>query len=556
MRFTMFTMRIVFIALLATPACFAFDYSDMLGVFGYTGAAGTQHGKDENDPTWYETNSFIPHLPTMSGFMGTHGTYRFFSIHEQTAILIGDGKHGLWRIQEDGHIREYLIPGKRGIDSNIDPNKDFDENSSEDQLLLKTLDDEYSAKIPYIGYAGYKYTSDKVSENGTLNYVHLSIYHPKYRGKYDDHVPIDLPQFYCTMTGAEYKHVKNVWKYAMAQPGANRLGPLAIRAGLDIKENYHNVIQWKFFPDAGVWSNVGLPNNAASNYVTTKYKDFVAKRQQTVNYQRVDFSKVDVEAYLFERYFFNIKYIFITFVMDTKARNADYTYIRPHGPYFEGLKKRNKTIKNTVVNHYPPAYVENYPVGFNTKQTAFGLPVYGHHHPRRFDHKMIGGACPNRGGDWGKYPFTNAGAGFPTNYQEITPMCDGFVIDMKLWWNLDAPTWNDPDLFLGNAGFEGQQVNHYDVDTNVYGKYNDPYLVDTGAENPNMMTLVEDGEIVESAKEKSPPGKFYLDFGRLGKYLKFNAVKFDTEEESSSSVVKKPSYFIFLSIVLFAYLFV
>ena len=52
---------------------------------------GTQHGREKNDSNYYTTNSRIPHLPFISGFSGTHGTYRFLTIIEQVALLIGEG---------------------------------------------------------------------------------------------------------------------------------------------------------------------------------------------------------------------------------------------------------------------------------------------------------------------------------------------------------------------------------------------------------------------------------------------------------------------------------
>ena len=65
----------------------------------YSYRLGTQHGKPEGSSDFYTTNSQVPHLPSASGFMGTHGTYRFMSVYEQTAVVIGEGKHGIWRIQ-------------------------------------------------------------------------------------------------------------------------------------------------------------------------------------------------------------------------------------------------------------------------------------------------------------------------------------------------------------------------------------------------------------------------------------------------------------------------
>ena len=84
---------------------------------------------------------------------------------------------------------------------------------------------------------------------------------------------------------------------------------------------------------------------------------------------------MDIEVYLFERPFFNKPYIFITFVMDNKPPYpSDFSYVRPHGTYYEGLVARGKHVKNTVVVHYPRTYVENYPVkGENSSISMFTI---------------------------------------------------------------------------------------------------------------------------------------------------------------------------------------
>ena len=73
---------------------------------------------------------------------------------------------------------------------------------------------------------------DQRIENGVLNYIDLTIYHPKYAQKYADHVAIDLPHFACTMSQANFPHVAHLWKYVVAQPLANKIGPLGRRAGI------------------------------------------------------------------------------------------------------------------------------------------------------------------------------------------------------------------------------------------------------------------------------------------------------------------------------------
>ena len=79
----------------------------------------------------------------------------------------------------------------------MDPNS---ENLGSSDLAL--LRNNYASYIPGLKEKGYRYPNDQFTD-GYYNYVDLSIYHPKYGGKYDDHVPIDLAHFYCTISKVE-----------------------------------------------------------------------------------------------------------------------------------------------------------------------------------------------------------------------------------------------------------------------------------------------------------------------------------------------------------------
>ena len=67
-----------------------------------------------------KTHSQIPHLPVYMGYMNTNTTYRFVNVAEQVLTMIGEGKHGLWRIQENGTVREYLKKGAAGLPQDAD----------------------------------------------------------------------------------------------------------------------------------------------------------------------------------------------------------------------------------------------------------------------------------------------------------------------------------------------------------------------------------------------------------------------------------------------------
>ena len=138
--------------------------------------------------------------------------------------MIGETKHGVWRIQDNGHVREYRKYGVDGLRDTVNPN---DGNMGKGDLDI--IKNEYTNYMPE-DTSLYKLTKDKV-RHGYLQYVDLTIYHPKYGGKYDKHVPIDLAHFYCTMTQGGHPHVRKAWLYASKQPTMNKIGPLGKRAG-------------------------------------------------------------------------------------------------------------------------------------------------------------------------------------------------------------------------------------------------------------------------------------------------------------------------------------
>ena len=109
--------------------------------FHHNGAIGTQHYRDETDVLYWTSNADIPTLPVFTGFMGTHGVYRHLTIMDQTAVMIGEAKHGLWRVHESGFIREYLRAAAATCwyaNSDINPNDDLT------PAQLETLKKSYS----------------------------------------------------------------------------------------------------------------------------------------------------------------------------------------------------------------------------------------------------------------------------------------------------------------------------------------------------------------------------------------------------------------------------
>ena len=78
-----------------------------------------------------------------------------------------------------------------------------------------------------------------------------------------------------------------------------------------------------------------------------------------------------------------------------------------------------------------------------------------------------------------------------------------------------VPTWNDKNLFQGNAGFEGKLLINYTADSNIYGRYTDPYLIATNASNPYEMVL---SDHIVKAQDVNKPQRvnFQLKFSRPG----------------------------------------
>jgi len=490
---------------------------EMKDWFLHTGTCGTQNGKEENDPDFYSTNSKIPHLPFASGHMGTHGTYRFLTVQEQVATLIGDGKHGMWRLQNAGYIRLYRTKGEEGI------GKDDKEDAldGEDDTLNKILADIY---YPIDGNnRDHEHSfGEELSDKEQYNWLDLPIHHPRFEGKYADHPAIDLPWYYCGLSGADYPHVGNIWKYIKAQKKANKVGPLGIRAGLDVNENVNNILRMEMFGGGGIYANIG--QGEETDGMPLNREDM--KKSQTINYQRVDDSKVDSEFYLLESGYHNYpeSYLIIGMVMNIKDSNS-YSYIRPDGRYYEGLKKRGLQVdKYAETNSLPPVWIKD----IDYLKDIYGTASFGQNHPNRKAHGLTGGACPTKGGDVSTYPWGNPGSGWPTDYEEVTPICDGIVVDIKYWADLDK-SWDDEKIALGNSGFGTEEVEYFAM-ANHYGEFTDPWNIKQGNTNPQELDLTEDGKIVMEAPEKiedHPVVSFKMDFGKIGEAIDFVEVELD-----------------------------
>ncbi len=394
------------------------------------------------------TDSGINHLPAKHGSMSTNKTFRFININEQVLTMIGDGKHGLWRYQDNGTVRYYLKDGATGVDhpDPSDPLALLDANDMGDfvaGLSDAELDDytpfDYSFgsgdEIYRTFTFGYDFYENNVTdgavlhdnEGGKASFVDLNIHHPYFGGKYYGHVPIDLAAYYCTMSAPGYAKARAAMDFAFTQPAAGEIGPLGVRAGLDIEENYPRVLRLNQFPDAKTWINT-------------------SQTPESAHWQELDTRRTKGEYYIVERPFFNADYLFIVAVFDDRKKHS---YIRPDGPYYDaihygpGSHGNNGNYSTKLKTN--PKFAVNVQKSNGTfrragKKKVTANRVYGIHHPKT-------GGCPAIGGDFGDQYY---GSAWPNNYQEITPLCDGVVIDIKLYANLDGATWRDENKNLAN----------------------------------------------------------------------------------------------------------
>ena len=147
---------------------------------------------------------------------------------EQVLTIIGEAKHGMWRFHESGFIREYKVDGEKGLLNGKDPNQ-WHNLTDEEQSIVNN-----SYQPTNTGKAGYIFPDNKTNADDELHFIDLSIYHGKYNGKYEDHVPIDLPAWYCSFSGIDFPFVSDLWKFAVEQKMANVIGDLGKRAGNNI----------------------------------------------------------------------------------------------------------------------------------------------------------------------------------------------------------------------------------------------------------------------------------------------------------------------------------
>ena len=274
----------------------------------------------------------------------------------------------------------------------------------------------------------------------------------------------------------------------------------------------------ELFEDANIWANTG-------DSPITEYRSIKDRQRRNIKYKAVDSSSYDTEIYLYEKPLFNKPRLFVAVVMERKGQRQ-FDYIRKDGAYWDAVfqkfndKAYMQGIKDRPTYNYQMRVVD----GDNAKPDVYSKAVqptslYNIHNVNRPSFNLTGGACPSKGGDLARYPWGDAGAGWPNNYQEITPLCNALAIDVKLWNNLFAlKSWTDPDLGIANpAVLKDGKIREYVMDANVYGRYSDPYLIKEKAENPHMVNLTPDGKIVTKPADEKNAKKVVIPLEFVGK---------------------------------------
>jgi len=450
-----------------------------------------------------KTDMYMGYMPSFKGFVEYADIYRFFAIQEQVLTMIGEAKHGLWRTQENGLVRLRLKKKNNGegYKGGVKVGKNLNKPNS-----LRKLKKNYAYYLEKSDPPNEKsdgpydegYSPGKPGEDAT--FVDIPISHKYFKNRYKDHVPIDLPLFSCGIDGYPgYPTVKELWDYAIQQPNSNKVGPLGKRAGLDIKENYDSVLRLELFPDAKIWVNIGGGGNKD---VFDQSDIDEGNMDMDVVYRPLDTSKTNHEVYLFARRTKNELNLHVGVVIDNEE-DDQLSYVRPDGAYWDTLPKKDQNKIKKVVTYDPVVSIID--EGQSQKKKMHYLPIAGLHH-------AYGGFCPQKGGFWGDYPNNPSGAGWYNNYQEITPICDAIVMDLKAYANLDQPSWSNSNFQLQNAGtLEMKQ--YYLGKGNHYGQYTDPYLLSNGFKNPHALKFTEKS----NPSSYLPWKKITINFEEIGK---------------------------------------
>ena len=214
--------------------------------------------------------------------------------------MIGEGKHGLWRVQETARIREYLWRRRDRAcpRAPIRSTRRARDRSQRD----------YASFLPEP--AGTATVSRRALSRLPAAHLRRPADHPSRstRAATTSHPPIDCP----TPTARCRRRnspTRGGARLRLRPAGANRVGPLGRRAGFDIRENYTRVLQAE--PSA----------DARSGSTLARHGEDVLH----VDWEAIDTSRTAAEYYLVERPFFNKPYLFIAACSTTRTTTTPAT---------------------------------------------------------------------------------------------------------------------------------------------------------------------------------------------------------------------------------------
>ena len=108
-----------------------------------------------------------------------------------------------------------------------------------------------------------------------------------------------------------------------------------------------------------------------------------------------------------------------------------------------------------------------------------------------------------------------------TNYEEVIPLCDAILLDLRFWANL-GDDMGDPYVKLGNSGakYNKSEVVEYFTQSNLYGRFTDPYNKENDIVNPYEIDLTTNHKT--KYKNSDETATFRINFGKIGTLNKIN----------------------------------
>ena len=148
---------------------------------------------------------------------------------------------------------------------------------------------------------------------------------------------------------------------------------------------------------------------------------------------------------------------------------------------------------------------------------VYSTPAWALSNHNRPKFNLTGGGCPAKGGDSTSYPWGNPGGGWVTNYEEVIPVCDAILVDIRFWANLGDPM-DDPAVKIGNSGkgHNDLKISEYVINPNIYGRFTDTYNKENNIVNPHVLDFTTDHKMQGPNNHTDETVTFRIDFGMKG----------------------------------------